>query len=125
MDHGASSSRIGVAVPPPRARRPEDGDRARPFYAVWELTLHCDQPCEHCGSRAGRPRARELSTKELLGVADALAELGCREVALIGGEAYLRKDVYEVVAHLVGHGMRVSMQTGGRGFNRDKAKAFK
>jgi len=24
-----------------------------PAYVVWELTLRCDQPCAHCGSRAG------------------------------------------------------------------------
>ena len=28
-----------------------------PAYVVWELTLACDQPCTHCGSRAGDARA--------------------------------------------------------------------
>src|SRR5262245_16784089 len=28
----------------------------RPYYVVWELTLACDQPCTHCGSRAGSRR---------------------------------------------------------------------
>jgi hypothetical protein len=27
--------------------------RARPLYAVWEVTLRCDLACRHCGSRAG------------------------------------------------------------------------
>src|SRR4051812_7068489 len=30
-----------------------------PAYVVWELTLACDQPCTHCGSRAGDARANE------------------------------------------------------------------
>ena len=42
---------------PVRNRRPEDGAAPKPIYAVWELTMKCDQPCQHCGSRAG-PRAR-------------------------------------------------------------------
>src|SRR5262245_59237503 len=77
---------------PSFARRQVDAEReARaPKFAVWELTMHCDQPCGHCGSRAGQPRPNELSTAELLEVARGLVRLGVREVGLIGGEIYLR-----------------------------------
>src|SRR5689334_25175236 len=92
----------------------DDLERARPVYAVWELTMKCDQPCQHCGSRAGPAREKELSTSEVLDVADKLADLGCREVVLIGGEAYLRTDLHEIVRHLSKRGLRVAMQTGGR-----------
>src|SRR5262245_28219769 len=71
--------------------RPID-QRWQPTYAVWELTLRCDLACRHCGSRAGRARPDELSTEEALDVVRQLAELGTREVTLIGGEAYLRDD---------------------------------
>ena len=106
----------------PRTIRPEDQGRPRPIYAVWEITLRCDHACEHCGSRAGPVRDDELSTTELLAVADALVRLGTREVTLIGGEAYLRSDVYELVEHLARQGMRVTMQTGGRGLTRERAR---
>lgn len=43
----------------------------RPIYAVWELTLKCDQPCQHCGSRAGAARVEELSLEEILRVASS------------------------------------------------------
>src|SRR6516162_9416784 len=59
-----------------------------PAYVVWELTLACDQPCTHCGSRAGDARPTELSTEAALKVVDQLAAAGAREVVLIGGEAY-------------------------------------
>src|SRR5262245_32165929 len=97
---------------PVRALRPEDYVVARPVYAVWELTMKCDQPCQHCGSRAGPARESELDTSEVLAVAKSLADLGCREVALIGGEAYLRPDLYEIIAFLAAQGIRVLMQTG-------------
>ena len=104
-----------------RTVRPEEADKALPIYAVWELTLRCDQACAHCGSRAGpQARERELSTAELLEVADALIRLGNREVTLIGGEAYLRGDVYELIEHFARNGVRVSMQSGGRGLSRDR-----
>lgn len=109
---------------PIRALTSHDHDRPRPIYAVWELTLHCDQPCQHCGSRAGTMRERELSTDEVLEVGKSLARLGCREVALIGGEAYLRTDLPAVVAALVADGLRVVMQTGGRGLTRERAEAL-
>jgi radical SAM protein with 4Fe4S-binding SPASM domain len=109
----------------PRTIRPEDRDRPRPIYAVWEITLRCDHACEHCGSRAGPVRDDELSTQELLEVADALVRLGTREVTLIGGEAYLRSDVYQLVEHLARQGIRVTMQTGGRGLTADRARRLR
>lgn len=82
--------------------------------------MQCDHACAHCGSRAGRARARELTTSELLSVADALVGLGTREVTLIGGEAYLRDDVGTLIHHLTAAGVRVTMQSGGRGLTRER-----
>lgn len=106
----------------PRTIRPEDQGRPRPIYAVWEITLRCDHACEHCGSRAGPVRDDELSTEELFEVADALVRLGTSEVTLIGGEAYLRSDVYALIERLARQGVRVTMQTGGRGLTADRAR---
>ncbi len=69
----------------------------RPAYVVWELTLACDQPCTHCGSRAGDARARELSTSEALAVVAELAAMRAEEVVLIGGEAYLHPGFLDVM----------------------------
>ena len=110
---------------PPRLLRPDDLGIPKPIYAVWELTLRCDQTCGHCGSRAGRARPDELSTAEALDVGTALARLGCREVTLIGGEAYLRRDLAEIVRHLVSVGVRVTLQTGGRAFTPARAAALR
>jgi radical SAM protein with 4Fe4S-binding SPASM domain len=78
--------------------RPTDLDRARPIYVVWEL---------------GPTRDDELDTPELLAVAEALIDLGTREVTLIAGEPDLCSDVYRVIEHLAAAGIRVTMQTGG------------
>ncbi|HRI67892.1 MAG TPA: radical SAM protein [Polyangium sp.] len=103
----------------------DDPSRPHPIYVVWEITMKCDQPCQHCGSRAGPARVKELSTEESFEVAESLARLGTREVTLIGGEAYLRPDVYDIVRKLVSLGVRVTMQTGGRAFTPERARAFK
>lgn len=96
-----------------------------PVYVVWELTMRCDQPCAHCGSRAGAARARELSTEECLGVTTQLAALGTREVTLIGGEAYLRADLERIVAALAERGIVVTMQTGGRGLGAARVRTLR
>lgn len=97
-----------------------DYERCVPVHVVWEITLACDLKCLHCGSRAGRRRPTELNTAECLQVVDALARLGTREVSLIGGEAYLRKDWTEIVAAIRAHGMYCAIQTGGRNLTPER-----
>ncbi|MBK7858663.1 MAG: radical SAM protein [Archangiaceae bacterium] len=94
----------------------------RPTYVVWELTLACDQPCTHCGSRAGTAREGELSTDKALEVVKQLAAAGTFEVVLIGGEAYLHPGFLAVVRALREAGIRPSMTTGGRGIDRALAR---
>lgn len=96
-----------------------------PAYVVWELTLRCDQACTHCGSRASAARPDELSTEEAVDLAGQLAEMGTREVVLIGGEAYLHEGFLDVVRALVRRGVRAGLTTGGRGVTAELAKAMK
>jgi radical SAM protein with 4Fe4S-binding SPASM domain len=86
-----------------------------PAYVVWELTLACDHACRHCGSRAVVAREQELSTAQALLVVTQLAELGAREVVLIGGEAYLHQGFLTIVSALKDAGITVVMTTGGAG----------
>jgi radical SAM protein with 4Fe4S-binding SPASM domain len=92
-----------------------------PAYVVWELTLACDQPCTHCGSRAGTARPGELNTEEALGVVAQLAAMRAREVVLIGGEAYLHPGFLDIIQALKTAGVRPMMTTGGRGITAELA----
>ena len=122
--HSAGPTPADVPTPT-RILKDADQDRAFPLYVVWEITMKCDQPCQHCGSRSGRARPDELTTAEAFEVCDALARLGSREVTLIGGEAYLRHDGEDLIRRLAGQGIRVTMQTGGRAFTLERARRFK
>ena len=84
-----------------------------PVYVVWEITLACNLKCLHCGSRAGHRRARELDTAECIEVIRQLAELGTREISIIGGEAFVRRDWLTIVRAIRDHGIDCTMQTGG------------
>lgn len=108
----------------PLADAARDVDRAwRPIYAVWEITLKCDLACRHCGSRAGHARPDELTTAECLDLVRQMAELGVKEVTLIGGEAYLRDDWTLILAEVRKYGMQATTTTGGRGMTLERAEA--
>jgi radical SAM protein with 4Fe4S-binding SPASM domain len=100
-------------------------DERFPAYVVWELTLRCDQPCAHCGSRAGKARPEELTVDEALSVVEQMAAMGTREVVLIGGEAYLHEGFLDIARALVAAGVRATMTTGGRGITRELAREMK
>lgn len=97
----------------------------RTTYAVWEITLKCNLACSHCGSRAGDTRERELSTAEALDLVRQLHEAGIREITLIGGEAYLRKDWLEIAAEITRRGMVCTVTTGGLGISAHLAARMK
>ena len=100
------------------------GEAPKPRYAVWELTLKCDQKCVHCGSRAGAARTGELSTEEALALVTALRELGVGEVTLIGGEAYLRDDFIVIARAIRMAGMDCTMTTGGLNLGEQRCAAL-
>lgn len=98
--------------------------KTRPVYVVWEITLACNLECVHCGSRAGRAREVELDTAQCLDLVDQLDDIGCREVILIGGEVYLRRDHLEIIERIAERGMEPLMTTGGRGLTAARAAAM-
>ncbi len=125
----ASGRRLPIApkAEPSRRHLPlaptvRDLDAVRPVYAVWEITLACDLACRHCGSRAGRARPDELTTAQALDLVRQMAELGVKEVTIIGGEAYLREDWVTIARAITDAGMECGMTTGGRGITRERAQ---
>lgn len=96
----------------------------RTTYAVWEITLKCNLRCIHCGSRAGDKRPAELDTAEALDLVHQLAEIGIKEVSLIGGEAFLRPDWLDIAREITACGMRLTMTTGAFGMTQKMADAM-
>jgi nif11-class peptide radical SAM maturase 3 len=97
----------------------------RTSYAVWEITLKCNLACSHCGSRAGEARNKELSTEEALDLVRQLADVGIKEVTLIGGEAFMRPDWLDIAAAINKAGMLCGMTTGGFGLSLDTVRRMK
>ena len=108
---------------PTRYLSSRDRSAFTPVHAVWEITLACDLKCDHCGSRAGKRRPDELTTEECLDLVRQLARMGTREVTLIGGEAYLRRDWLEIIREVRDQGMDCTMQSGGLNLTEERIKA--
>ena len=94
-----------------------------PFAAALELTLRCPCRCLTCGSHAGAPRPRELDHGEWLGVIEALADLGCRRITLMGGEPLMYPrwmdlaqagHAREVMVDLISSGQGIDEKTASR-----------
>lgn len=96
-----------------------------PRRVAWEITRRCDQPCTHCVNSSGKAIPGELLAVEAEDVCQQLIALGTREVALTGGEPYLRHDVLLRIDQLTRGGVSVSMQTGGRMFDARRAERFR
>lgn len=94
---------------PPALRR----IHRRPRLAIWELTSACNLRCLHCEASAGRRRPDEVTTGEALALCDSLAEAGCEQCNVSGGEPLLRSDWQEICQRLVSRGIRVTLVTNG------------
>jgi radical SAM protein with 4Fe4S-binding SPASM domain len=82
-----------------------------PLRAMIEVSDRCNEVCVHCYQEQGRKG--ELGTDELCAVIDELAERGVLFLTISGGEATLRKDFLEIVAHARARGFAIRLYTNG------------
>jgi radical SAM protein with 4Fe4S-binding SPASM domain len=89
--------------------------RKGPLYILpWRCTFACDYNCVHCTS-AGKPAAPdEVNTEDAKRIVDQAYEFGASFFGITGGEALLRKDIFEIIAYARKIGMNVSIITDGR-----------
>jgi radical SAM protein with 4Fe4S-binding SPASM domain len=87
----------------------------RPPEAVqWLATSACDLACPHCYSKAGKRDPNELTVDEAKErIVDELVHLGRPMFVVAGGEALLRPDLPDVLAHVGARRVPWSMHTHG------------
>lgn len=85
----------------------------RPRVAIWEITAACNLRCVHCESSAGCRDPAELTTDEALRLCDDLADLGCQQCNVSGGEPLLRKDWPTLCQRLASRGVKVNLVSNG------------
>ena len=73
--------------------------RSVPYGVGLELTARCNLDCIHCYHVTCS--GAEMSTDEITGLFDDLAQLGTMELTLTGGEPLLRSDFPEILLYAV------------------------
>ena len=91
----------------------------------WLTTNRCNLKCKHCYQDAGTNYEDELSTEEGKKLIDEIAKAGFKMMIFSGGEALMREDIYELVAHAKANGLRPVFGTNGTLLTLDVAKKLK
>jgi radical SAM protein with 4Fe4S-binding SPASM domain len=81
---------------------------------VWNVTRRCNLFCMHCYAEShDREYPGELTTAEGIALLDNLAQFGAPTVLFSGGEPLTRPDIFDLVAHASGAGLRCVLSTNG------------
>ena len=85
--------------------------RRAPLVVFLSVTNRCDALCGHCAIPLRAQK--ELTTRELVDVVDAIARRGCQALVITGGEPTYRRDLDVVLAHARARGLFVRLETNG------------
>ena len=89
--------------------------RKGPLYILpWRCTFGCNYNCVHCTSAGKSAIQNEINTAAAKNLVDQAYEFGASFFGITGGEALLRKDLFEVLAYARKLGMNASIITDGR-----------
>ena len=103
-------SEMRTAPSPADSRMPTDYSQG-PLIIFWEITRACALACRHCRAEAQAKRhPLELSTAEGFAVIDEMARFQPMPILVIsGGDPLMRRDLFDVAAYAVSHGLRTSL----------------
>jgi len=84
-----------------------------PYRMDLAVTYRCNNDCAHCYNARER-NFPELSTEQWFKILDQLWELGVPHIVFTGGEATLRNDLPELIAHAEANGQITGLNTNAR-----------
>ncbi len=122
--HGAMRG-DGLAGNPHAAGTLPDGTPPLRLIA-WEVTRSCNLACRHCRAEAHlEPYPGEFSTEEAKALIDTFPRTGSPIIIFTGGEPLMRPDVFELVSHARGLGLRCVMAPNGTLITPENARKMK
>jgi len=84
-----------------------------PGTVLWLSTYNCNFYCKHCEANAGDTHVPELSTKEICDVITELGKMNVKMFSITGGEPLVRKDIFQVIQHVIDSGMEYGIASNG------------
>lgn len=93
-----------------------------PFHMVWLATDACHLRCQHCSSNSSKRALNELDTQEAADLIDQFVDCGVIDLGISGGEPFIRRDIFEIIAHAKSRNMTVGIASHGANFPEERAK---
>jgi radical SAM protein with 4Fe4S-binding SPASM domain len=91
----------------------------------WAVTFQCDEACPDCYiERHKRSFASELDTQNALKLVDKIADSGAFQLAIGGGEPFIRDDLENIVRSASRRGLTVHITTGKYQIERNRLDAL-
>mgnify|MGYP001121917721 CR=1 FL=1 len=78
----------------------------------FNVTNRCNLRCIHCAFESG-PGTEELQSREIRDLVEQAVALGLKYCTIIGGEPFVRRDIFDIIEAFVSKGVRVGISTNG------------
>jgi radical SAM protein with 4Fe4S-binding SPASM domain len=101
------------------------GRLSAPTEVHFAITNKCSVGCQHCYMGAGKEDQGELDTASLKRALDILADMKVFHIALGGGEALERSDLFEIAEYARSKGLVPNLTVSGAKITADVAKKMK
>lgn len=95
-----------------------------PLEVHFSITNRCSAGCSHCYTGATSNASGELSYEKICKTIDKLAEMGVFHIALGGGEALEREDLFDVAAYARSKGIVPNLTTSGYLITKENIDRF-
>lgn len=122
-EHISNAERAAMVTEEPHNRNGkmyEEALNASILFRVWlDLLIPCNLRCRHCYLDFSEKDI--VPFPEICNYLDQLADHGCPEIVLTGGEIFLRKDILDIVAYTESKGFLFDLYTNANYINKEKA----
>lgn len=94
---------------------PPDGHPLAPLRLYYDPTYRCNLSCRHCITRSSptADASGELNFEQACALLSECALAGILDVAVTGGEPFVYRDIFPLIAHIRACGMNVMISTNG------------
>lgn len=98
------------------------------LFVNWAITGRCNSRCVFCEAHEHLSHSQDMPLEKVLSIIDEFPAMNVETVVLIGGEPFLRKDIWTIIARLHEKGISIGLITNGlllAGFDNDHLDLLK
>ncbi|NQY44173.1 MAG: radical SAM protein [Legionellales bacterium] len=93
-----------------------------PYKVFIDPTYKCNSACIHCYSNSSPEQSMDISIEDAGKISSQLSNLGICQIAIAGGEPFIKKDIIPFIKQFLSNQIDVSITTSGLYFNEKISK---